>query len=188
VIPGDSAPKGFSISELLLALTLITIAIGASFPLAFSYLRQHRTREAAHAVASQLRTARIEAVRRNAPNGISLTFGYPDPQDLFLVVKDKPGVRDRLKLESPTPDRPKRLPASGIIFSLPAGLQFAPVGGPFNSLVFRADGTVEAAQVPEAMEGLIAVESMNFVVQVSYVSSGNSQTILIGRTGAIAIR
>lgn len=170
--------NGFSITELLLVIALVTIAAAGSLPTALGYLRDHQTTEAAESVAAQIRTARIQAVQTNAPNGMTLSFGYPGPQDLYLTKRGKPGVRDRLQAASPTP---------AAIFSLPEGFQFEPLGGPFNSLLFRSDGTVEGTELAEGIEGLIAVDGMNFVVKVRHAASGLTQTLLIGRSGTIAV-
>ncbi len=176
---------GFSIAELLVVMALLSVAAG-SYPLGLVFLRKYQAIEAAEEVASRIQSARRAAVKSNSQTGMLLSFGYPDPQGLYLVIQDKPRVRDRLQAVSP-PSPPSGLPASGVTFRLPPGFQFESPVGPFNSLIFRSDGTVQGFAVTDAVEGLIGLQGMHFVLKIKQISSGLSQTLLIGRSGQVVI-
>jgi type II secretory pathway pseudopilin PulG len=175
--------EGFSIAELLGVMALVSIAAAASLPVGVSHLRQHQTSQAAQAVASEIQSARIHAVQENSVHGMLLSFGNPGPSELHLAPRNRPGVRDRLE----EIDR-AGLPPAGVDFKLPEGFRFEPAGGSFNGLIFRSDGTVEGTVVEEAVEGVVAVEGMNFVVKVKHSASGLTQSILVGRTGTVVVR
>lgn len=188
MIAHERSLNGFSITELLVGIALVTTAVAGSFPLALSFLREEQTTEAARSLASHFLTARIKAVQSNAPNGVTLSLGYPRRADVYLVTTGKRRVRDWLQPVPSRLDLPNGLPAQGAIFNLPTGFRFEPLGGPFNSLIFRSDGTVEGTELAEAVPGLIAVEGMDFVIKVKQVASGRILTVLIRRTGLISIR
>ena len=58
--------KGYSLLELLMAMTIMVIAGGAAIPLAQSSVDRTRAAGAAHYVAGRVAMARFEAVRRSA--------------------------------------------------------------------------------------------------------------------------
>jgi prepilin-type N-terminal cleavage/methylation domain-containing protein len=58
--------RGYSLLELLMAMTIMVIIGGAAIPLAYSSVDRSRTVAAAGYLAGRMATARLEAVRRSA--------------------------------------------------------------------------------------------------------------------------
>ena len=58
--------KGYSLLEVLMAMTILVIVAGAAIPLAHSSVDRTRAAAAANYLAGRLSTARFEAVRRSA--------------------------------------------------------------------------------------------------------------------------
>jgi prepilin-type N-terminal cleavage/methylation domain-containing protein len=61
-----SESKGYSLLEVLMAITVMVIVAGTAIPLAQSSVDRTRTAAAAHYVAGRVAMARFEAVRRSA--------------------------------------------------------------------------------------------------------------------------
>ena len=62
----ESGSKGYSLLEVLMAITVMVIVAGAAIPLAQSSVDRTRAAAAAHYVAGRVAMARFEAVRRSA--------------------------------------------------------------------------------------------------------------------------
>ena len=62
----ESESKGYSLLEVLMAITVMVIVAGAAIPLAQSSVDHTRAAAAAHYVAGRVAMARFEAVRRSA--------------------------------------------------------------------------------------------------------------------------
>lgn len=84
---------GYSLLELLMAMTLMVIVCGAAIPLAHSGVARSRTAGAARYMAGRVALARLEAVRRSAH--VAIRF-LPQPDGLSLqtyVDGNRNGVR-----------------------------------------------------------------------------------------------
>src|SRR5687767_15218998 len=77
--------KGYSLLEVLLAITLMVIVGGAAIPLAHSSVDRSRAAGAARYVAGRMASARFEAVRRSAHVAIRFT-AQPDGYSLQTYV------------------------------------------------------------------------------------------------------
>ena len=77
--------KGYSLLEVLMALTLMVIVGGAAIPLAHSSVDRSRTVGAASYVAGRIALARLEAVRRSAHVAIRF-IAEPDGYSLQTYV------------------------------------------------------------------------------------------------------
>lgn len=64
--------RGFTILEVVIAITVAALILVAALPNAMAWMRNTRIRTAAEAISSGLQQARNEAVRRNQPVGFYL--------------------------------------------------------------------------------------------------------------------
>lgn len=94
--------RGFSISELLVVLAIIGIAVAIGIPIAAEQVRQAKIRGAADQLAMDLRAARMIAVSTRVPNpGLSFTimtepdnyYEYPDNKGNTRHIEMPDGVR-----------------------------------------------------------------------------------------------
>jgi prepilin-type N-terminal cleavage/methylation domain-containing protein len=79
------APRGMTLIELMVTLTLLALMAVLAAPSAVEYLRNAKLREAAHTVVAALQFARNEAIKRNAPVSVNLNGAA-------IVVADDAGA------------------------------------------------------------------------------------------------
>ena len=72
LIPRHHRPRGFTIIELAVALTILALMLFAVLPSVGTWIRNTQVRNTASAILAGLQTARNEAIRRNAAISFSL--------------------------------------------------------------------------------------------------------------------
>jgi type IV fimbrial biogenesis protein FimT len=100
-----AAAQGFTILELMVALTIAAMLLTLGVPSFISFLRNSEIRSTAEAISNGLRFARTEATRLNAPVSFTLVGGT-DPGwainrfDSAVPALIQPPIRSYSKLEA----------------------------------------------------------------------------------------
>jgi prepilin-type N-terminal cleavage/methylation domain-containing protein len=117
----STAAAGFSLLELVVALSLVGLLLGLAFPGYSAHLSNQRAADAARGLVSDLRVAQQEAVTRRVP--IAVTFSAADPSCAagpaasYVLAQDVSVIKRTC---------------------LPAGVDWAPL--PKGRLIFKTTG------------------------------------------------
>lgn len=84
-----SAPRAFTLVELLIVTLIIVLLSAATIPVIIPAVNQRRVSEAANLVHSELSRARDDAVRSNAPRGIRLMPDAFDPTRPLVLTASR---------------------------------------------------------------------------------------------------
>jgi prepilin-type N-terminal cleavage/methylation domain-containing protein len=205
--------RGFSLIELVVVFSILTIVAAASIPSGLSMVRQYRITGAAQGVVAQMQTARAQAVKRNSARGVLLNFNYPapgriqftslDPSPLTgswdgVVYPANPGVFDPNvtinygtvptppnNLIDPAPGQGVQSP-HGLPVGLPQDIGFEP--GDRNALLFRADGSVSAVNAAgPAGSAALSADGVDWVVTLRDRSTNLSRVIRVMPGGRMRV-
>ena len=209
--------RGFSLIELLTVITIIMIVAAIAIPMGLSYVRNYEMLGAAQNVASQIQLARAQAVRRNSRRGILLNFDYPAARQYQFTTLDEnpmtggwdgsvypsnPGVFDPNNRDNygtaPAPPNNHISPGNdpqgkpypsphGNIVELPVQIDFD--NATYSSLLFRADGSVEAVTAQNVPGRSVAADAngLDWLVTIRNQENGLVRQIRVSRNGRVAI-
>jgi prepilin-type N-terminal cleavage/methylation domain-containing protein len=195
----QTSARGFSLIELLTVMLIIGITAAISIPLGINYVRTYQVMAAAQSVGSQMQTARIQAVRRNAHNGILLNLDYPNPAEFQFTTLERNPTTGGYDSFYPGPTKAPAYPYNvnpvnanlpsphGPVVRLPQGYRFVTGGGTFTSLLFRDDGTVQGVVAEGVGAQRIAPMGLDFQVTIQHIEYGLTRTIVISRNGRVRI-
>ncbi len=126
------ATLGFTLIELMIALTIGALLVTLGMPSFASFLRDSEIRSTAESVANGLRVARIEAARRNLP--VSFTFVGGGASWAVNQVNDASLIQAFSKQEGAINTRVDAQPpqAISVSFNELGRIMPAPVGGTPN--------------------------------------------------------
>jgi prepilin-type N-terminal cleavage/methylation domain-containing protein len=178
VIPQHDKARGFSLAELVIVLAILALGAAVAVPAGLTYIRDFRVGETARSVADNVTTARREAIKANAPQGMILTV---EPRQMILTERQRPGVRDHLAPQTPPGG------AVGRRFLLPDGYEFIAANGQRAAFVFRSDGTVEGIPLGPAVTNRIEIDGMNFLLKIRHIDSGAVGTVVVGHAGRVLV-
>ena len=95
---------GFSIVEIIIVVAIIAVLAATAIPITMAYLRTYAINGAATMVASEIQSARTQAIKRNVNWGI--VFVTVSDQQFQFVSEDLP--RDRTVPGHPAPSPASR--------------------------------------------------------------------------------
>jgi hypothetical protein len=189
-----------------------TILAAVAIPYGLNYIRIYQTQAAAQGVASTMQMSRAQAVKRNTRIGLILSFDYPQPGQFQFTVLDEnpdtlgndavyPGTGGSAVFDPDVTDwglvpaPPNNMtPPHGPIASLPVEVEFDPTAGGaprFSSLLFRANGAVEAVN-PSGFPGgtgtpVVYQDGVDWVVTIRHPRYGFVRDIRISRNGRVQV-
>lgn len=184
-------PRGFSLIELMVVISIIAIVAAATIPFGLNWVRNYQIIGAAQGVGGQMQASRAQAVKRNTQRGILLNFNYPqagqyqytslDPDPMtgtwdgavyptFNPLSYTEGMANYGAVPVPPNNLVNPDPALGVMsphgtpIDLPQDLQFDP--GTFNALLFRADGSVRAVNAAGGGAAVVNVVGVDFQLTI----------------------
>ena len=137
--------RGFSLIELLLTLTVMSILIGLGVPALRNFIHREKLLGAAREISVSLRNARLEAIKTNGATAVAVDVNPAVRTITSFVDDDDDGTFDAgERLIS------RRTLTGGVYFSSPAGNGINDVvdgfqkAGTVGIARFNADGSVDA--------------------------------------------
>jgi prepilin-type N-terminal cleavage/methylation domain-containing protein len=171
---------GFSLTELMVVVTVIGILAAFSLPGIARYRRNYVIRGATDQVAGEIQAARMRAITRNATRGIFFATLNNQQYQWVEVPKETSGAVDFATLTGGTV---RSLP-QGVVFDTPAST--ASVIG-FNSLGALCSGMnlgcTPLTNVPGV--NLIATTAALATVRLTQPSTGLTRTITVAQGGRV---
>lgn len=176
--------RGFSLIELLVAITVLALLIAAAGPSTASWVRSAHTQNAAEAAQNGLRRARTEAMRRQRPVTFWLVTsagGAAPPDDScalsatsasWVISLDDPSGKCATPTSSDT--EPRIIETAGV--PVPQGLQvqaFSSDGTAARSVTFDAQGRQVGTTDPIARIDITHPDSGVRALRVEVSSSGS---------------
>jgi len=117
--------RGFTLIELLIVIMIIAILSAISAPAILRYMRTYRIRAASEQVKSELQTARLRAISRNAGRGVFLAVLDDRRYQFVLVPNNAAAAQDFAVLQGAADaGRPRELP-QGVTFDDAGGTNAA---------------------------------------------------------------
>jgi prepilin-type N-terminal cleavage/methylation domain-containing protein len=201
---------GFTLIELLATVSIIVIVSSASIPMAVNFTHHYRIAGAAQIVATQIQQARAHAVDLNTRHGVLFNLNYPkDDHCQFTSLDPSPmtgnwdgnvypqnpmpfvtGQTNYGRVPAPPANVMDPDPANGVlsphgpVVRLAQEIGFDP--GPFNALLFFADGSVTAVNTTgSGGAGAISADGLDWLLTVRDPRTELSSTIRVGQNGRI---
>jgi type IV fimbrial biogenesis protein FimT len=118
-MPTPSFARGFTILELMVALTIATLLLTIGMPSFTTFLRNSEIRSTAEAISNGLRAARTEATRLNTPVSFTLVGGG-DPGwainqfNTTTAALIQPPIQNYAKLEAGKSSKAVTTPANAV--------------------------------------------------------------------------
>jgi prepilin-type N-terminal cleavage/methylation domain-containing protein len=183
----EANDKGFSLIELLVVVMIIAILSAVSAPALLKYRRTYQIRAASQQVVSELQTARMRAISRNAGRGVFLAVLDNKRFQWVGVPSNAVGNQDFTALSDCTANtdcgRPRELP-QGITFDGAAATN-ATIG--FNNLGALCKGQPCSTLINTPGTPYIVVDAGTGIATFNILQQGTGlrRTVVVAPGGRI---